>query len=463
MSGPDFLQLDVATVPRGQRTAWLTQAVRQGIEDGRLPAGTRLPATRVLGEELGVSRGTVVEAYQRLTEEGLVVPNRGGGTVVAHDVPVAGHRGRTDRTAADAIDLSTGLPDLTAFPRTAWLRAEREALARSTATELGYADPQGVAELREELASWLARSRGVHVDPDRIIVTAGVTQALSLIAQVLRDRGATTIAVEDPGSEGSRRVLGYWMDHVTPVPVDQHGIVVSELVRTDPSAVTVTPAHHAPTGVVLSPQRRRELVGWAGDGGLIVEDDYDAEYRYDRTSIRALHTLAPDSIAYTASLSKTLAPALRLGWLVVPAPLHDEVVTKRWATDLGSPALPQLALASLIRTGMLEKHLRVMRARHRKRRDAAVDAVARHLPDCTVQGIAAGVQILVMLPEHVDDAAIARRAAERGIEIQPLSHHRIRPGTPGLVIGYGAHTPERIERTIRTLGEITAGYTGGTP
>jgi GntR family transcriptional regulator/MocR family aminotransferase len=456
MTGTDFLQLDATAVPRGQRTSWLTDAVRQAIDDGRISAGMRLPATRVLCGELGVARGTVIEAYQRLTEEGLLVPNRGGGTVVAAPVRVTDPPAPGRRPGTHTIDLSTGLPDLAAFPRSAWLRAEREALARSTGEELGYANPQGVRELRIELAKWLARSRGVRVDPKRIIVTSGVTQAISLLAQVLGDRGATTIAVEDPGAEGARRILSYWMEHVVPVPVDQHGIVVSALARIHPSAVTITPAHQSPTGVALSPERRRELVDWAADGGLIIEDDYDAEYRYDRAPIRALHSLAPNSIAYTASLSKTLAPALRLGWLVVPPRLHDEVVTRKWATDLGSPVLPQLALASLIRSGTLERHLRTMRARHRQRRDAAVDAVARHLPGCTVEGIAAGVHILVMLPRHIDDGDIARRAAEHGIKIHPLSLYRVTPGPPGLVIGYGAHTPERINHTISVLGRITA-------
>lgn len=437
--------------------SWLTNAVRQAIEDGRLSRGTKLPPTRVLGEDLGIARGTVVEAYRRLTEEGLIVTHRGGGTLVAETAaPAADRDTHAGHVHPDAIDLSAGLPDLTAFPRAAWLRAEREALARSTDKELGYTDPQGVAELRIELASWLGRSRGVQVDAQRIIVTSGVTQALSLVAQVLRDRGATTIAVEDPGAEGSRRVLSHWMKYVTPVPVDRHGIVVPELVKINPSAVKTTPAHQAPTGVVLSPERRRALVSWAAGGGLIIEDDYDAEYRYDRAPVRALHSLAPNAVAYTASLSKTLAPALRLGWLVVPPQLHNEVVARKWATDLGSPALPQLALAALIRTGALEKHLRTMRTRHRKRRDAAVRAVGRYLPDCTVEGIAAGVQILVMLPRFIDDADVARRAAERGIMIHPLSLHRIRPGPPGLVIGYGAHTPARVEHTIRILGRIVA-------
>ncbi|WP_158881572.1 PLP-dependent aminotransferase family protein [Amycolatopsis anabasis] len=461
MNGTDFLQLDATTVPRGHRASWLTDAIRKAIADGHLSSGMRLPATRALSQDLGIARGTVTEAFQRLTEEGLIVPNRGGGTVVAASVAVAEPPAREDDEHPHVVDLSTGLPDLTAFPRTAWLRAEREVLSRSTDKELGYADSQGAPELRYQLAKWLGRSRGVSVDPKQIVVTSGVTQALSLLAQVLRDRssdrGTPTLAVEDPGAEGNRRLLGYWIDRVVPVPVDEHGLVVSELARIDPTAVMTTPAHQFPTGVALSPERRRELVAWAANGGLIIEDDYDAEYRYDRAPIRALHGLAPHSIAYTASLSKTLAPALRLGWLVAPPDLHDAVVTKKWATDLGSPVLPQLALAHLIRTGTLEKHLRTMRTRHRQRRDAAARAVARYLPDCTVEGIAAGLHILIGLPERFDDEDIARRAAERGIKIHPLSLHRATPGSPGLVIGYGAHPPERIDHAIRLLGQIITG------
>lgn len=458
MAGTDFLQLDLGGVPHGSRTAWLADRLRGAIADGTLPAGSRLPATRMLADDLGLARGTVVEAYRRLSEEGLLVSNRGAGTSVADTPPapvspVAPSHDPEHRREAFAI--SAGMPDLTSFPRAAWLRAERRVLATATSDELGYGDPQGARALRTALARWLARSRGVAVDPDRIIVTGGVTGALSLLAQVLRERGVTSIAVEDPGAEGNRRILDYWMDGLLPVPVDAHGLDVAALERSAAGAVLVTPAHQFPTGVVLSPQRRRELVAWAdATGGLVIEDDYDSEYRYDRAPVRALHAMAPERIVHISSLSKVLAPALRLGWMIAPTGLHDDLVRKRWAIDLGSPALPQLALADLIESGALERHLRILRLRHRERRDAAVEAITRYLPGCRIDGIAAGLHLVVELPDHTDDRALADAAAHEGIAVQPLSRHRFVAGAPGVVIGYGPHPPARLAAAIRALGRV---------
>ncbi|ASR36002.1 GntR family transcriptional regulator [Prauserella marina] len=457
MAGADFLQLDPGQSPRNGRTAWLAERLRIAVADGTLGPGTRLPATRVLADELAMARGTVVEAYRRLAEEGLLVTNRGGGTIVADPVTGPPALRESPVSRPGAVDISSGMPDLTAFPRAAWLKAERSVLSSATQRELGYTDPRGAGKLREALAGWLGRSRGVAADPGRIIVTAGVAGALSLLAQVLRRHGVTTWAVEDPGADGNRRVLGHWLDHLVPVPVDGHGLDVSALAESGERAVLVTPAHQFPTGVVLSPFRRRELLAWAERaGGVVIEDDYDAEYRYDRAPVRALQATAPDRVAHVSSLSKVLAPALRLGWLIAPPALHDDLVHLRWATDLGSPTLPQLALAQLIETGSLERHLRTLRRRHQARRDAAVAAIRRYLPGCAVEGVAAGLHLVVRLPARLDDTDIAARALEAGIAVHPLSHHRFAPGPPGLVIGYGPHPAPRLERAIATLGTIVS-------
>lgn len=466
MNGADFLQLDPSSAPQGARMAWLTEQLRAGIADGRLAQGVRLPSSRVLADELSMSRGTVVEAYHRLMEEGLVVSNRGGGTTVANVIPATAATpaaqqpqdpGRAD---GDGIDISSGMPDLSAFPRAAWSRAERKVLSTATSRELGYADPQGVPALREALAGWLARSRGVVAEPDQIIVTAGVTGALSLLAQVLRNRGVTTCAVEDPGADGNRRILDYWMDGLVPVPVDEDGLSVDALAQTSTRAVIATPAHQFPTGVVLSPERRRALVAWADRAnGVVIEDDYDAEYRYDRAPVRAMQGLSPERVVHVSSLSKVLAPALRVGWMVAPAHLRDELAEKRWATDLGSPALMQLTLAELLETGALERHLRTLRKKHRERRDAAVEAIAHFLPGCKIEGIAAGLHLVVMLPEHLDDKVVTERAKREGIAVHPLSRHGFTPGVPGLVIGYGPHPIPVLEQALRRLGRIVAGCT----
>jgi GntR family transcriptional regulator/MocR family aminotransferase len=291
------------------------------------------------------------------------------------------------------------VPDLAGFPRAAWLRAERSVLQQAGLADLGYGDPRGSQWLRRELAGWLARTRGLRADPADIIIVTGVAQALALLAQWLKARGRTGIALEDPGSRGAREELAYWGLDPVPVPVDEHGLHVGDLVGSDLRAVLATPAHQFPTGVALAPDRRRDLLNWAADAdALVIEDDYDAEYRYDRTPVPALQASAPDLVAYAGSVSKTLAPGMRLGWLIPPRRLHADLVTAKHASDLGSPALPQLVLARLIATGELERHIRLVRKRQRGRRDAVARALREYLPGARVQGIAAGLHLLITFP-----------------------------------------------------------------
>ena len=454
----DFLQLDAARAPAGRLADWLTGELRTAVADGRLPVGARLPATRTLADQLGVSRGVVVEAYQRLTDEGLVAGRRGGGTTVRAGVGVTTSvPPRDDRAGVPRrVDLSPGLPDLSAFPRAAWARAEREALARATTTDLGYGDPRGTPALREALAGWLARTRGIRAHPDDVLVVNGVAQGLVLLARLLAARGVSAVGFEEPGSYGARVHLPGWGLRRLPVPVADAGRDVAARHAADAPAVVATPAHQFPTGVVLGAERRRALLDWAaaGPGRLVIEDDYDAEHRYDRPPVAALKALAPDRVAHVGSVSKTLAPALRLGWLLAPRPLHEELVEERYWLDLASPALPQLALARLIATGGLERHLRLVRGRHRARRDALLAALARHLPQAQVHGVAAGLHLLVTLPPGTDDAALAERALAEGIVVHPLSRHRAGEGPPGLVIGYAATTPGVLRDAVARLASM---------
>jgi len=467
MTGADFLQLSPGAAPVRGLTGWLADAIRAAIMDGRLTAGTPLPATRLLAGDLGASRGVIVEAYQRLADEGLVSARPGAGTRVLgvpRPAPAAarapagppppglllvppGWRERAD------IDLSPGVPDLSGFPRAAWIRAERAVLEQASVTELGYGDPRGSLPLRTELAGWLARTRGLRADPGDIIVVTGVAQALALLARVLRARGLGEIAVEDPGSRGARDDLAYWGLRPVPVPVDEHGLRVGELARGGTRAVLLTPAHQFPTGVVLAPQRRRDLLDWAaGTNALIVEDDYDAEYRYDRAPVPALHASASGLVAYAGSTSKTLVPGMRLGWLIPPARLHADLVEAKYASDLGSPALPQLVLARLIASGELEQHIRLVRKRQRSRRDALLLALHEHLPAARVQGVAAGLHLLITFPRlDGSDVGLAEAIGEAGVLVHPLSWHRQRPGTPGIVLGYAAHTPGRLHEAARRI------------
>ena len=497
--GADLLQLDRAAAPARGLTTWLAAALRAGIRDGRLRPGTALPATRLLADDLGVSRGVVVEAYQRLREEGLVSARSGAGTTIlpasvpsgpaapgASDAPDAldvsgtgeevGRPGPVPqddplslprRWGADAeIDLSPGVPDLSAFPRAAWLRAERAVLAEASPADLGYGDSRGNEPLRAALAGWLARTRGLRTGPEAIVVTAGVAQALALLAQTLRSRGQTRVAVENPGSRGTRDELAHWGLVPVPVTVDGDGLDVTGLARTGVRAVAVTPAHQFPTGVVLSPGRRRDLLDWAAGGGLVIEDDYDAEFRYDRAPVPALHSSAPGRIAYAGSVSKTLAPGMRMGWLVPPPDLYDDVVRAKHASDLGAPALPQLVLARLITTGGLEQHIRQVRIRQRRRRDALLGALTAQLPEARVQGIPAGLHLLVTFPDaagRLDDTALAAGLRRDGVLVHALSRHRDRdgsgaPAVPGLVLGYAASTPDQLReaarRIARAIGDV---------
>lgn len=479
--GADFLQLDPAEAPPGGLADWLTDRLRTAISTGHLPVGTRLPATRTLATDLGISRGVVTESYQRLTEDGHLTPNgRRGTTVVGAPateswisvaptgVSAAESHGSTDgprvelgvdvfdrlREVPARIDLTPGVPDLGAFPRAAWLRAERAVLADLESADFGYGDPAGTPTLRRAVAAWLAQYRGITADPNDLIIVAGVAQAIGLVAQMLDRHGIHEIAVEDPGSLGSRQHLQNWGMRTPPIPVDDRGLQVDVLRNSGAGAVMVTPAHHFPTGVVLDGERRRELIQWATDGGLVIEDDYDAEHRYDRPPVPALRAMLPDQVIYAGSVSKLLAPALRIGWMLAPPQYKEELIARKRLADLGNSSLPQLTLAALMESGELERQLRFLRRRHRTRRDAMVNAIRNHLPTATIHGAAAGLHLTITFEEG-DDTALAAAALEAGIKTHPLSWHCQLPHAPGLVLGYAARTPTEITEAIATIAKVS--------
>ncbi|GAA4622128.1 PLP-dependent aminotransferase family protein [Actinoallomurus vinaceus] len=481
--GSDFLQLRIEEAPAGGRSDWLAERLRHAIADGRLPVGGRLPATRSLAADLGVSRGVVTEAYQRLIEEGRLAGRGRAGTVVVAAPPPAPARipvparpepagavfatpPRGDvfdavRAAPARIDLSPGVPDLAAFPRTAWLRAERAALADLPTADLGYGDPRGTPALRRAVADRLARTRGIRTDPDEVTIVSGTAQALGLFAQVLRDDGIGAVAVEDPGSLGARQHLRHWGLDTPPVPVDSAGIRVDDLRAQTAPAVLVTPAHQFPTGVVLGGERRRRLTDWAQAGGLVLEDDYDAEHRYDRPPVPALRSMLPDRVCYAGSVSKLLAPALRVGWILAPRAYRDALVEAKRYADLGNALLPQLVLARLMESGAMDRHLRLARRHHRHRRDTMIEAIGTHLPGATVHGAAAGLHLLITFAAGFADTELAAEALARGVKVQPLSWHRMRPGRPGLVLGYAASRPADIAEGVAVLGDTLRGLLRG--
>ena len=455
MTVPEVL---VRLEPGRGRGEGLTAALREAVDSGRLPAGTRMPSTRGLAGDLGVSRGVVVNAYEQLVAEGRLVSRPGSGTSVAGPAPLPSPRVGAGPSwpGAGPLPLRPGVPDLAMFPRAAWRRAYEHALRTAPDHSLDYGDPCGIEPLRRELAGYLSRVRAAHAPADHVVVTTGAAQAMTLLATVLRGRGVGRVAMEDPGSVAVTGQFTAQGLSVVGVPVDAEGVDVASLARRGVGAAFVTPAHQFPLGSVLSPQRRSALVHWARrSGGLIIEDDYDAEFRYDRDPVGCVQGRAPDVVALIGSASKALAPGVRRGWLVVPPALRAEVTAAKAVADLGGSALEQLAFAHLLASGGYDRHLRQARRVQRARRDALVRALAEHLPQAVVSGVAAGLHLVVRLPVGVDDVAVADRARAAGLGPLSLSSLRLRSsGPPGLVLGYAAATPDELRAAVALLSTL---------
>ncbi|MER6285178.1 PLP-dependent aminotransferase family protein [Streptomyces sviceus] len=441
------MDLHLAADPVDGRRAGLERALRDAVRGGRLAPGARLPATRRLAEELGVSRGTVKAAYDQLIAEGYLTARQGSGTVVA-PLPAAdaGPSRSGARARAPLVDLRPGSPDVGAFPAAAWLKAVRRAVATAPVSAYDYGDPLGRIELRVALAEYLGRARGVVASPEQIVVTSGAVQGLALLTRVLE---GGDIAMEDPGLPFHREVVRRGGGRVVPVPVDERGVDVDGLGA--PAAVIVTPAHQYPTGVTLHPSRRRALTDWArASGALVVEDDYDGEFRYDRQPVGALQGMAPGRVVYLGTASKTLGPALRLGWMVLPPHLVAPVADAKLHSDHSTETIGQLALAELIRGHAYDRHVRASRLRYRRRRDRLVERLGARW---RVQGIAAGLHALV---EVENEAAVLARAAAEGLAVGSLREHWHAVGTrEGLVVGYGTPRegayPEALDALVRVL------------
>jgi GntR family transcriptional regulator/MocR family aminotransferase len=430
--------------------ARMEQALRDAVRSGRLAPGSRLPSTRALCAQLGVSRGVVVDAYAQLAAEGYLQTRRGGGTCVADTAVSYGP------TAASAIpsvsvryDLNPFRPALDGFPRAAWLSALTRVLRTVPDERLGYPDPAGTPELRATLAAYLGRVRGVRATPEQVVVTGGLRQGVELLWTVLVASGARRVALEQPGWRGMSETAADAGLLAVSVPVDGCGLIVGRLAHEQVDAVALAPAHQYPTGMVLSPDRRVALVAWArAQGALIVEDDYDAEYRYDRHPIGSLQGMAPEHVAYGGSASKTLAPAMRLGWLVLPHPLAEKVAARQRRRGSMPAPLHQLALADLIERGELDRHLRRQRRRYRRRREALLEALASKLPGMPVSGAAAGLYVVVGLPETVNEQAVLAAARSRGIALEAAGST-----SPALVVGYANLSDAAVSQAVDELAK----------
>ena len=440
----------------------LERGLREAIRTGRLRRGAAVPSTRALAAEVGVSRGIAVEAYEQLVAEGYLESRPGGKTRVARAAAVRQALPRPTQPLEFAFDFRPGRPDLEAFPREPWLRSLKRALGSAPAARFGYLDGRGIPELRMELAAYLNRVRGTVAHPDDVVISTGFAQGIWLVATVLRADGARRFAIEDPSLGDSAVNVAQAGLKVVPIPVDEQGLRVDVLDRSGASGVLITPAHQYPTGRVLSPERRSALLAWADRRkGLIVEDDYDAEYRYDREPIGALQGLRPDLVVYAGSTSKVLAPGLRIGWLVAHQDLASRLAATKKAYDQGSPAIDQLAFADFIARGELDRHLRRMRPVYRRRRDVLLASLARHLPSLRPVGAAAGLHILAWLPPGLDAWRIVDAAVNSAIAIGSLSGS-VSPsadvkswtGADGLVFGFGAVPERRIDEGVRRLKDV---------
>ncbi|MEV3860013.1 PLP-dependent aminotransferase family protein [Streptomyces sp. NPDC050095] len=452
------LLVPVASAPARARGRALQEALRDAVRAGRLAPGTRLPSSRDLAGDLGVSRGLITEAYEQLTAEGYLRTGRGAGTWVGAAVRAAapGVRDLAPRPSAGVrADFVAGSPDLSLFPRAAWAAAQRGVLAELPHQDLGYPDPRGLPRLRTALAELLARRRGVVADPERIIVCSGVTQAVTLLGIVLHARGQDGIGVESPGSPQYEELFATAGPRAVRLPMDDEGLVMEPLRGSGVRAVVTTPSHHFPSGIAYSAARRAHLLDWAREvDGLVVEDDYDGDFRYDRAPVGALQGLDPEHVAYTGSVSKSLAPGLRLGWLVVPDGLTEEIVARKRYMDLGNPALDQAVLARFVERGDYDRQLRRCQRAYKERRDALAAALEAHLPGTEVSGIAAGLHAIATLPaRYGPQEALLRKLAACGVAVRPLRHYggdAAGDAIP-LVLGYAHLTPARITEGIRLL------------
>ncbi|MER7054100.1 PLP-dependent aminotransferase family protein [Streptomyces sp. NPDC000351] len=456
------LLLPAVSAPARARGRALQEALRGAVRSGRLTPGTRLPSSRDLAADLGVSRGLVTEAYEQLTAEGYLRSGQGAGTWVGDAVRAARPRARdlAPRSPGDRADFVPGTPDLSLFPRAAWAAAQRGVLAELPHESLGYPDPRGLPRLRTALAELLTRRRGVVADPERIVVVSGVAQATALLATVLRARGMRTAGVEDPGSPQHDALYASAGVGTVPLPLDDEGLAVGPLRASGVRTVVTTPAHQFPTGIAYSARRRAELLDWARSvDGLVLEDDYDGDFRYDRAPVGALQGLDPERVAYTGSVSKSLAPGLRLGWLLVPEWLADDVVERKRTTDLGHPTLDQALFARFVERGDYDRQLRVCQRAYRERRDALVGALEEHFPGSRVSGIAAGLHAIATLPERYGpEERFLARVADAGVAVHALAaygHEADGDGTAGkevrLVLGYAHLTPGRIRAGVALM------------
>jgi GntR family transcriptional regulator/MocR family aminotransferase len=436
----------------------LQRELRDAIRSGRLTAGERLPSSRTLARELEISRGLALECYEQLQAEGYLTTRIGSATRVALSAkPVPGPLPPTTTGPRLAVDFRPGFPDLTSFPRRDWLWAIGETTREASPAAFGYSEPRGCLALRQIVSAYLCRVRGAAAESQNLVICSGFAQGLNLVLRALAHTGIRKVAVEDPGDVDNRSITTRAGLQAVPVRVDEHGVDVDMLSSTGARAVILTPAHQSPTGVVLAPERRHALLKWANAcEGFIVEDDYDAEFRYDRQPVGQIQGLAPELVIGLSSVSKTLAPALRIGWVVCPPHLTEIIANDKHLNDRGSPGIDQLALARLIESGRYDKHLRQMRTLYEGRRGVLIETLSRYAPQVQLSGLAAGFHAVAHLPRKVEEKAFVSAAQTKSIGLYGMSGYRSNGATrpPQLVLGFGHLSESSIERGIAVIADL---------
>jgi GntR family transcriptional regulator/MocR family aminotransferase len=359
-------------------------------------------------------------------------------------------------------DFRSGVPDLAAFPRGDWVWAMKEACREVATADLDYGDPRGSPVLRRVVAGYVRRVRAAVAHPDLIVVCTGFAQGLSLSLRALAGCGVSRVAFEDPGyghamTSSTIRAAGAAGQVPVHIPVDDEGLDVAALAASGAHAVVITPAHQSPTGVVLTARRRHALVEWAvSNRAYIIEDDYDSEFRYDREPVGVIQGLAPDQVITIGTVSKALAPAIRLGWILAPAELAGAIAAEKTLSDRGTSGLDQLAVASLLESGRYDRHLRRMRASYGKRREALIRALGQHAPGIRLTGLAAGFHAVAHLPGGAGEAAVVAAARERLVGLYGMSLNRsdgaVSP--PQLVLGFGNVGERAIEAGVAAVADL---------
>jgi GntR family transcriptional regulator/MocR family aminotransferase len=459
---PDLLvSLDRTGIPLALQ---IQEQLRVAIREGRLVGGERLPSTRQMAADLGVSRGTVVEVYEQLVAEGYVDSAVGSGTRVAQ-IPGVERRERTTPTPVAStpprfeIDFEYGIPDLGSVPLRDWVWAVSEATRTLPTAELGDEEPAGSRRLREVVTAYHRRVRAGCATADDAVVVGGFRQGLTFTLAALARSGIEVLALEDPGPREHDVIARRAGLTVVPVPVDAEGLDVDALRATQARCVLVTPAHQCPTGVALSPSRRRELVAWAHEvDGVILEDDYDAEFRYDRQAVGSLQGLDPERVFALGSVSKTIAPAIRIGWVLAPPRFVEVLIEEKRLSSRGAPGLDQEALALLVESGRYDRHLRRVRDLYRTRRDTLTHEVATVFGPDRLQGLAAGCHTVLLLPLEVDEDAVVESARSLGVHVTGLRHYRLThtPACPALLLAFGNLSEQQLVRGVHAIAEAVA-------